>query len=89
MQERFSEYMACARKRRGSFRLSSNPTLMQAAMPKLGRTQKTLIILLLTIPELVALVPLALHYLHPSHAARDPKPSVASTPAAPGRSAPR
>ena len=53
-------------------------------MPKLGRTQRILIISLLTIPELVALVPLALHHLRPSDSARNPKSPSASTQAAPG-----
>ena len=47
---------------------------MPSTLPKLGRTQKSLVILLLTVPELVALVPLAMHYFHPSRAARDPLP---------------
>ena len=48
-------------------------------MPKVGRTQRILLIVLLTIPELVALVPLAWHYLHPARPVRDPKPSAVTT----------
>ncbi len=44
----------------------SAPKLMQFAMPKLGKTQRRLIFLLLLVPELIALVPLGLHYLRPA-----------------------
>ncbi len=57
-------------------------------MPRLSRTQRILIISLLTIPELVALVPLALHYLRPAPPTRDsrsPSVSTQTFPGSPGR----
>ncbi len=54
-------------------------------MLKLTRTQRILIITLLTIPELVALVPLALHYARPSHASPSFTPPTPATQASPAR----
>ena len=62
---------------------------MQATMHTLGRTQRILVILLLTIPELAALVPLALHCFRPTHAARDSTPPPVVAQASPGHPANR
>ena len=64
--------------------VSGKPFSYEPNMLKLTRTQRILIISLLTIPELVALVPLAWHYLRPSPSARNANPPSASTQASPG-----
>lgn len=56
---------------------------MQTTLPKLGRTQQIFIILLLTIPELIAMVTIAVHYFPPARTTRASTPPPASTQASP------